>query len=182
MEDDEQPEDTTGVQDQVIKDIDTEKLSSNQEYRSWLSIARGNVAVLALLDKFCSFSDEEEAADDGEFEDDDFEDMEDDGDQAKGKESNPDKVIDLDKLKTFGWDFIQRKVSANTNQSYLDLILEQATAIPRLIKLPHAVYELIDDLLENAFRCLASLLHSCPDEMKQCVATYRTTGDKQVNM
>jgi len=176
MEDDAEPEVTTGVHEQVIKEIDTEKLSSDREYRAWLSVARGNVAVLALLDKFCSFADQEEAADDGEFEDDDFEEMEDDDDQAKGKEDSPDKVIDLDKLKTFGWEFIQRKISGNTNQSLLDLILEQAAAIPRLIKLPHAVYELIDELLENAFRCVASLLHSCPDEMKQYVATYRTTG------
>lgn len=140
------------------------------------------MAVLALLDKFCSFADQEEDVDDGEFEDDDFEDMEDDGHQAKTNEGNPDKIIDLDKLKTFGWDFIQRKVCANTNQTCLDLILEQAAAIPRLIKLPHAVYELMDDLLENAFRCLASLLQSCPDEMKQYVATYRSTKDQQVNM
>lgn len=90
----------------MIRDGESEKLGASPEYRAWLQVARGSVVALALLDKFCSFGDTDNDGDDDGFEDEECEDMEDDGkvDDQIGQQNE--SVIDLDKLREFGWQFL----------------------------------------------------------------------------
>ena len=83
-----------------------------------------------------------------------------DGDDNDGPaDSSSGPVIDLDKLHNFIWQFLnQNIVSQETGQNLVEIILEHSNAIPNLVKLPVAVYGVIDRLLDNSFTCINTLI------------------------
>lgn len=73
------------------------------------------------------------------------------------------------------WQYLHETiVGAATGMNFIDVILEHAVAIPNLVKLPTAVYEVLDQLLENSLTCVATLFQSYPDRI--CELTVKVSA------
>lgn len=60
--------------------------------------------------------------------------------------------------------------------NYIDVILGHTVAIPNLMKLPTAVYEVLDQLLAHSFTCVATLLQSYPDRICELAVKVGSQG------
>ena len=61
----------------------------------------------------------------------------------------------------------ESKICPATGRNLIEICLEHTITIPNLMKLPPAVYVILDSLLDNSFVCVTSLLQSYPKVIKE---------------
>ena len=145
---DEELKDGEDAKETVLVDKKEADLQSNPEYRQWLQKAKGHAALLQLLEKFCDMGAADENDDDSGFE------SADDDDGAEGMDDEETPALDLDALNP--WSIVQPALAD---------IVKASIAIPHFLNVPRPAQDAIDEVNEQAFRCLTALLWSRPKDV-----------------
>lgn len=119
-------------------------MQNNQQYKSWLGLARASAGALQLIEKLALFGSQD---DDDEFEDEDEMDVNENEEQVPSED-----------LSTFGWNIL-----AVSNQgALLNMTIEFSSSLPAYRGLPTSATQVLDELCEYSFRTLTEILYSYP--------------------